>query len=81
MNMVQSRHNPKGEIYLLGNDKSASILEKVTKLLTIQGANSFRIKAYHNAANTVRTSKRSMGEILASEGIEGLQRTKGIGKS
>ena len=81
MNMVQSNHNPKGEIYLLGNDKIASILEEVAKLLTIQGANSFRIKAYHNAANTVRTSKRSMSEILASEGIEGLQRIKGIGKS
>jgi DNA polymerase (family 10) len=57
----------------------AARLEEVAALLEQQGANPFRVDAYRNAAQTLRRLERPASEILAMEGLEGLDRLPGIG--
>ncbi|MEX2465267.1 MAG: helix-hairpin-helix domain-containing protein, partial [Gemmatimonadota bacterium] len=40
-------------------------LDTLADLLEIQGANPFRIRAYRNAVNTVRSSSRSLAAMVA----------------
>jgi hypothetical protein len=63
------------------NIEIAKRLEEVARLLEEQHANPFRIQAYRHAAGAVRWHRRSMREVLAEEGIEGLRRLPGIGES
>lgn len=57
----------------------AARLEEVAALLEQQNANPFRVDAYRNAAQTLRRLDRPASEILATEGLEGLDRLSGIG--
>jgi len=57
----------------------ASRLDETGRLLLEQGANPFRARAYHRAAETLRLLDRSVAEILDAEGLEGLERLPGIG--
>jgi DNA polymerase (family X) len=59
----------------------ANRLDEVAILLEQQGASLFRVRAYHNAAQTLRNLDRSVGEILESEGLEGLEDLPTIGTS
>jgi DNA polymerase (family 10) len=54
-------------------------LEEVAALLELQGADRFRVEAYRRGARTVRDLPRPSSEILAEQGIEGLDRLSGIG--
>jgi DNA polymerase (family 10) len=61
------------------NERIARALEEIAALLETQGANPFRVRAYRQAAETVRQTPRPVGTILRLEGIEGLDRLPGIG--
>jgi DNA polymerase (family 10) len=60
------------------NAEIAGIFETVADLLAVRGENPFRIRAYRNAARTIRGNSRSMAELLA-EGRD-LAELRNIGK-
>ena len=63
------------------NDAIAAALEEMAELLSVQGAGTFRIRAYRHAAATVRECPAPMRAIDQVEGLEGLERLPGIGPS
>jgi len=63
------------------NAAIAADLEQIAELLGVQGAGSFRVRAYRNAAHTVRESPAAMRAIDQVEGVDGLERLPGIGTS
>ena len=63
------------------NEDIAGRLEEVAQLLATQGASRFRVRAYQRAAETVRRLPRPVSDILAQEGLEGLQALPGVGES
>jgi hypothetical protein len=68
-------------IEALGNDIVAQELDEIADLLTDQGAKPFRITAYHNAAKTLGALKQPVHEIYEEDGLPGLMRLRGIGRS
>jgi len=65
----------------LSNDQLATVLEEVADLLEAQGANPFRVRAYSGAAQTLRQWQTPAHHILKEEGMEGLMKLPGIGRS
>jgi len=65
----------------LDNEDIAAALERVADLLEVQHASSFRVKAYRNAADTVRMHEGSVAKLALEEGVEGLDRLPAIGKT
>jgi putative hydrolase len=63
------------------NRDVATRLDEAAALLSEQGANPFRVRAYRRAAETLRALSGPVSQILALEGVEGLQRLPGIGVS
>lgn len=63
------------------NEEIADALERISSLLEVQGASTFRVRAYENAAATVRDLKTPVSEVLESGGAKGLEALPGIGKS
>jgi DNA polymerase (family X) len=61
------------------NEDVARGLDEVARLLEEQGANTFRCRAYRNAAATIRNLSVPVMEILVIDGVEGLDRLPGIG--
>jgi len=59
----------------------ADLLYELSKLLREQGANPFRVRAYERAAETLRGLQQPACEIVAQEGLSGLTRLPGIGRS
>lgn len=59
----------------------AGRLDEVATIFAEQRANRFRVQAYRNAANTLRSLPDSVAEIFQREGIEGLEKIPGIGAS
>lgn len=68
-------------MHRMDNKAIASRLDEVAMLLAEQGANPYRVQAYHRAASTLRDLRRSAAEILQNEGIPGLEALSGIGRS
>lgn len=66
---------------LARNRRIADRLRQAADLLEAQGANPFRVKAYRDAATTLESLDRDVGEILEQEGIEGLESLPRIGRS
>jgi hypothetical protein len=64
---------------LLSNDEIAERLDDTAELLEAQRANEFRVRAYRNAAITVRNLKQPVEKILESEGPASLRDLPGIG--
>lgn len=60
------------------NSEIAQVFEHLADLLEIQGANRFRIRAYRNAAHTLRDLPRSAAEMVEAD--EDLSRLTGIGE-
>ncbi len=60
------------------NEDIAAIFEEMADLLEIEGANPFRVRAYRNAARSVRSLGRELAEMVASG--EDLTQLPGIGK-
>lgn len=65
----------------LSNRQLATVLEEVADLLEAQGANPFRVRAYRGAAQTLRQWKKAAHDILKDEGVAGLMKLPGIGRS
>ena len=65
----------------LGNDVVARELDEIADLLMDQGARPFRIAAYRNAAETLRTLDQPVRELYEEDGYRGLLRLRGIGRS
>ncbi|MFI5322046.1 MAG: helix-hairpin-helix domain-containing protein [Thermodesulfobacteriota bacterium] len=69
----------KGPVF--SNDEIADTLERISSLLEVQGAGTYRVRAYLYAAQTVRDSRILLSRIVSSEGVKGLESLPGIGKS
>lgn len=65
----------------LANADLATRLDELADLLEEQRADPFRVRAYRNAAETLRRLPRPVGDIYAAEGLEGLERLPDIGVS
>ncbi len=63
------------------NADIAGRLDEVAQILTEQGANRFRIQAYHHAANVLRNLPYSISDVFSERGIDGLKEIAGIGVS
>jgi DNA polymerase (family 10) len=61
------------------NDVIANAFDEIADILEFQGANPFRVRAYRNAARTVRDYRESMAAI-ASDESRSLTEIDGIGK-
>ena len=59
----------------------AGKLDDAAALLSAQGANPFRVRAYRRGASTLRRLREPVSSLLAAEGIEGLEQLPGIGTS
>ena len=62
------------------NAQVASRLDELASVLTAQRANPFRVRAYRQAADRLRSLDRPVSEILSAEGVEGLERLPDIGE-
>jgi DNA polymerase (family 10) len=56
-------------------------LDEVAALLTEQGANRFRVQAYHHAADAVRVLAEPVSAIFERDGLAGLQEIPAVGPS
>jgi DNA polymerase/3'-5' exonuclease PolX len=56
-------------------------LEEVARLLKAQGANPYRVRAYHRAATTLCWLGHPVTEMLQQEGVEGRRKLPGLGES
>lgn len=63
------------------NEAIADRFEQIADLLETQNANPFRVRAYRLAAGTLRELKRPAANILAEEGLDGLEALPNIGES
>ena len=63
------------------NAAIAARLDETGNLLAAQGADPFRVRAYHRAAGSVRAEKTPVTERLARGGLEALKELPGIGES
>ena len=64
----------------MNNKKIAKILYEIAYLLEIKGV-SFKPKVYQKAAKTLENLKKDISLIYKEEGIKGLEKISGIGKS
>lgn len=62
------------------NQQIAEKLDEMAELLEAQGANPFRVRAYHRAATAVGGLDRDVEEIVQCEGVDGLVALPTIGK-
>jgi len=65
----------------LTNAEIAAELENVADLLEHHGANPFRVRAYRNAADSIRALGAPVVEVAASQGLDGLMQLPAIGRS
>src|SRR5579863_4221258 len=65
----------------LSNESLAQRLDELAELLEAQRANPFRVRAYRTAAESIRTLREPVTEILARDGTAGLLLMPGIGTS
>ncbi|MGC9037507.1 MAG: DNA polymerase/3'-5' exonuclease PolX [Candidatus Micrarchaeia archaeon] len=64
------------------NSKIAELFEEIADMLELDSkANRFEPLAYRKAALTIGTMQQDVGEIYAKEGIEGLTKLPGVGKT
>lgn len=62
------------------NEDAAEKLREMAGLLEAQSANPFRIQAYRRAAETVESCDQDLRDLLASEGVAGLDALPFIGR-
>ena len=65
----------------LTNAEVAAELEEVADLLDAHGANPFRVRAYRNAADSIRALEVSVVELAESQGIDALMELPAVGRS
>jgi len=64
----------------ISNATVAAVLHRVGDVLEAQGANRYRIRAYHRAAETVRGLHSSVAEILGTGGRAALEALPNVGE-
>ena len=69
----------KGPVF--NNEEIADALDRISSLLEVQGAGTYRVRAYMNAARTLRECEAPVSKILGREGVKGLEALPGVGKS
>jgi len=65
----------------LDNQSIAQKFYRLAALMDIRGDDPFRLRSYRNAAEAIETWPKSLKQIAAEEGIEGLQAIPGVGKA
>ena len=68
------------QYFALSNDEIANVFEQIADLLEINEENYYRIRAYREAAQTIRSLERSITKILKFEGRAGLEKLPHIGQ-
>ncbi|HSH42776.1 MAG TPA: helix-hairpin-helix domain-containing protein, partial [Arenicellales bacterium] len=63
------------------NDEIADPLERIAILLEEQDADRYRVQAYRRAAGFIRGHSQSIARIALDEGVDGLVKLPGIGRS
>jgi DNA polymerase (family X) len=63
------------------NQDIAGLLDEAARLFAEQGANRFRVQAYHRAADALRGLGRPVSELFAEHGLAGLEELPGVGES
>lgn len=58
----------------LTNAMMAKALERIAELLSLRNSNPFRVQAYRQAAQAVRTAPESVRAAVENEGVEGVHR-------
>ncbi len=76
----RSARRPSGR-RLPPNEDVAHVLERVADLLDVQGANRYRVRAYRQAAQSVRDSASPVAELAVSDPPGTLERLPSIGAS
>jgi putative hydrolase len=62
------------------NEEITDLLEEIADVLEAQSANPFRIQAYRDGADTVRTAEKPVAELAQKGGEEALQTLPDIGE-
>ncbi len=62
------------------NAEIADVLEKIADLLEIQGANPFRIRAYRNSAQSVRSAEKSLARLVKEKKMNSVRELPHIGE-
>lgn len=63
------------------NEDIAGLLDEAARLFAEQGANRFRVQAYHRAAAALRELARPVSDVFAEHGLAGLEELPGVGES
>jgi DNA polymerase (family 10) len=63
------------------NREIADRFKQLSDLMEIRGEDTFRIRSYRNAAETIESWPASIAQLAASEGTKGLQSIPGVGKA
>jgi putative hydrolase len=63
------------------NQDIAGRLEEVAHLLADQGADRFRVEAYHRTAEALRWLEEPVDELFRRQGLEGLKALPHVGES
>lgn len=61
------------------NQRIAQLLDRTAQLLEVKEANPFRIRSYHQAADTIRYLDSDVSDLYQNEGVDGLKALAGIG--
>lgn len=69
------------DVLKLSNHDIADVFDQVADLLEFQAASRYRVQAYRNAAQTLRSLASSVAALFEREGRRGLEKLPGIGKS
>lgn len=56
------------------------MLDRIADLLDAKGENPFRVRSYRTAAESVRSSRKQLGELVESKGADALEGLTGIGE-
>jgi DNA uptake protein ComE-like DNA-binding protein len=62
------------------NVEIAGVLNEISDLLEKQGADSFRIRAYREGAQSIRQAEQSIADLVRQDKMEQLRKLPGIGK-
>jgi len=65
---------------MVSNQELGKIFEEISEVLELQGGDRFRIVAFQNAAQTIKSYGKPLELIYESEGTKGLQKVPGIGE-
>jgi len=65
---------------LPSNEQIAKILEQIADMLEVKDANPFRISSYRDAADTIRKSDKSIGEMALTKDEDALKSLPDIGE-